>query len=193
MAEYLLIESRDPFDSKDVDNYYDLAIQLVEDGNKVTLFLLQNGVLPARQSDESMLLGRVADAGVEVLADDFSLRERGITDNQLTQGVQPAPLDTVIDQLAAGRKTHWHYEADTDRNRTMTMLTFAIMDAPFENTRSTTAMRLLEIATRRGYNVNVFAYEGVVGLPFAHQQPHPNAVHGHDVEEKNHPPATANG
>ena len=44
---------------------------------------------------------------MEVLADDFALRERGI-EGKLTEGVTPAPLDTVVDQLAAGRKTLWH-------------------------------------------------------------------------------------
>ena len=37
MAEYLLIESRDPFESNEVGYYYDLAHGLVEAGNKVTL------------------------------------------------------------------------------------------------------------------------------------------------------------
>ena len=66
-------------------------------------------------------------------------------------------------------------------------LTFALMDAPFEDARSTTALRLMDIAARRGYNINVFAYEGAVYLPFAQQAAHPNAVHGHDVEEEDHP------
>jgi tRNA 2-thiouridine synthesizing protein D len=33
----------------------------------------------------------------------------------------------------------------------------------------------------------VFAYEGAVGIPFAHQKPHANAVHGRDAAEENHP------
>lgn len=66
-------------------------------------------------------------------------------------------------------------------------VTLAIMDAPYENARSTTALRLIDAAVRRGYDVNVFAYEGAVGLPFTKQAPHPNAVHGHDVEEEDHP------
>jgi tRNA 2-thiouridine synthesizing protein D len=65
-------------------------------------------------------------------------------------------------------------------------LTFALMDAPYESARTTTALRLIDIAVRRGYAVNVFAYEGAVLLPFARQQPHPNAVHGRNVEEENH-------
>lgn len=66
-------------------------------------------------------------------------------------------------------------------------LTFAIMDAPFENARTVTAFRLVQAALRAGYDVNVFAYEGAVGLSFARQAPHANAVHGHDAAEENHP------
>ena len=66
-------------------------------------------------------------------------------------------------------------------------LTFALMDPPFENARSTTALRLIDLAVKGGFNVNVFAYEGAVYLPFAKQAQHPNAVHGRNVEEENHP------
>src|SRR5690242_486297 len=66
-------------------------------------------------------------------------------------------------------------------------LTLAIMDAPYESGRTTTAFRLIDIAVRRGYDVNVFAYEGAVSMSFALQKPHPNAVHGRAVEEENHP------
>ncbi len=66
-------------------------------------------------------------------------------------------------------------------------LTFSIMDAPYENARTVTALRLIDIAAKRGYNVHVFAYEGAVALPFAKQAAHPNAVHGHDVDEEDHP------
>jgi len=66
-------------------------------------------------------------------------------------------------------------------------LTFVLMDPPYENPRSTTAMRLLDIAARRGFNLNVFAYEGAVNLAFAKQTPHANAVHGRDAEQEAHP------
>ena len=66
-------------------------------------------------------------------------------------------------------------------------ITIAIMDAPYESARSTTALRLIDLAARRGYHVNVFAYEGAVSVPFAKQAPHPNAVHGRDVAEEDHP------
>jgi predicted peroxiredoxin len=108
MAKYLLIESRDPFDSNEVTNYYELAASLAKEGNAVTLMLVQNGVLPARKSAMSEPLSAAAQAGVEVLADEFSLRERGIRGGQLASGVKRAALDIVIDQLAEGRKALWH-------------------------------------------------------------------------------------
>ena len=67
------------------------------------------------------------------------------------------------------------------------ILTFVLMDAPFESARTTTAFRLLHAALDRGYDVNVFAYEGAVALAFAKQAQHPNAVHGRDVAQEDHP------
>lgn len=65
-------------------------------------------------------------------------------------------------------------------------LTFAVMDPPYETERSTTLLRMLDIAVRRGHNINVFAYEGAVYLPFALQKAHPNPVHDRDAVEENH-------
>ena len=108
MAKYMLIESRDPFEDNDVQNMIRMATDLVKQGDEVTLFLVQNGVLPARPSIRSDLLRDASKAGVRVLADSFSLRERGIENTRLLQGVKAAELDTVIDALADGHKTIWH-------------------------------------------------------------------------------------
>jgi tRNA 2-thiouridine synthesizing protein D len=66
-------------------------------------------------------------------------------------------------------------------------LTFVLNDPPFENARTTTALRLVDEAIRQGHDVNVFAYEGAAALTFARQTPHANAVHGRSVEEEDHP------
>ena len=108
MANYLLIESRDPFESVVVPRQYDLAASLAKAGNAVTLFLVQNGVLPTRPCIHSKLLTAASKAGVQVLADEFSLRERGIAAGKLAEGVRSADLSVVIDQLAEGRKALWH-------------------------------------------------------------------------------------
>lgn len=108
MAKYLLIESRDPFDSNDVQNYYGLARDLAREGNEVTVFLVQNGVLPARPCARSEGVEELVQSGVRVLADEFSLRERGMPADRLVKGVSAAPLDVVVDELETGTKAIWH-------------------------------------------------------------------------------------
>ncbi len=108
MTAYLMIGSRDPFESKDVTQLYAMAAALSREGNKVTLFLVQDGVFAARDSACSAALSAVAADGVEILADAFSLTERGISPAGVTDGVSPAPLDTVVERLADGCKTIWN-------------------------------------------------------------------------------------
>jgi tRNA 2-thiouridine synthesizing protein D len=68
-----------------------------------------------------------------------------------------------------------------------TTLTLVLNDPPYESARTSTAFRIIDAAIRRGYDVNVFAYEGAVSLAFARQAPHANAVHGRDVAGEDHP------
>jgi sulfur relay (sulfurtransferase) complex TusBCD TusD component (DsrE family) len=110
MASYLFIESRDPFESRDVEECYRLVAEIADKGTPVTLFLVQNGVLAARQGART---GQFADlasrSGVTVLADMFGLQERGIVPDALTPGVQKADIDTLVDLLLVdGQKAIWH-------------------------------------------------------------------------------------
>ncbi len=105
MEHYLLIESRDPFESNEVAYFYELSRNLADAGNTVT-FLVQNGVLAARSSAQSAALSAVCKSGVKLLADDFSLQERGIT--KLADGIEAASIDVIVDHLEAGHKTLWH-------------------------------------------------------------------------------------
>ena len=106
MARYLIIESRDPFESRDVGFLFELAVGLARAGNEVTVFLVQNGVLPARPGPRATELAAMAAAKVEILADEFSLRERGVT--TVVPGVRPSPIDVVVDRMAAGARALWH-------------------------------------------------------------------------------------
>ncbi|MGK7874913.1 MAG: DsrE family protein [Xenococcaceae cyanobacterium] len=105
MAKYFLIESRSPFDSTEVSNNYQLASDLANAGKETTLFLVENGVLAARTSATSSGLANLNK--VKLLADDFSLRERGISESELGYGVQPSGIGAVIDAMAEGQKTIW--------------------------------------------------------------------------------------
>ena len=107
MAGYLLIASRDPFESVEIRGFYELAKGLVRERGPVTLALVQNGVLPARAGVRERWIDDLVAAGVEVVADEFSLRERGIPKARLAEGVTPVSLDVVIEHLAEGRKALW--------------------------------------------------------------------------------------
>jgi sulfur relay (sulfurtransferase) complex TusBCD TusD component (DsrE family) len=105
---YLLIASRDPYTHAAAGRCYELAAQLADEGQRVTLFLVQNGVLPARPGAAAAGLPALSRKGVRVLADAFSLRERGIAPPLLAAGVEPASLEVVIEALEAGAKVLWH-------------------------------------------------------------------------------------
>ena len=66
-------------------------------------------------------------------------------------------------------------------------LTIALMDPPYESANTTTALRIIAAALKKGVRVNVFAYEGAVCLPLNDQTPHANPVKGTTVEEEDHP------
>ncbi|HVY64626.1 MAG TPA: DsrE family protein [Gammaproteobacteria bacterium] len=108
MGRFLLIESDDAFQSKAVDGFLKLATDLASLGHRVTLFLVQNAVLMTRRGAPSEALHAAALAGVEVLADDFSLRERGIPAARMSEHVTVTGIDTVVDRLAAGDRAFWH-------------------------------------------------------------------------------------
>lgn len=107
MSKYLLIESRDPFETREVTNDYRLATDLDRHGNDTTLFLVQNGVMPARKGAMRNGLHTLINSGVKVICDEFSLRERGIYSDALTDGIEIGPLDIVIEHLANNSKTVW--------------------------------------------------------------------------------------
>ena len=107
MSRYVFIESRDPFESRDTRFIEETAVWVKERGHEVTVFLVQNGVLSARTSAQR--LGGLAKAGVTVLADDLSLRERGIKTDELAPGIREAGIEALVDAIVQeNTKALWH-------------------------------------------------------------------------------------
>ena len=109
MTRYLFIESRDPFESLDVQFVVDTAIALKQDDSEVIIFLVQNGVLAARKNARNPHLPLLARAGVILLADSFSLCERGIEVSELSNGILESNIDMLVDILVQDNtKAIWH-------------------------------------------------------------------------------------
>jgi sulfur relay (sulfurtransferase) complex TusBCD TusD component (DsrE family) len=109
MTNYLFIESRDPFESRDTKFVEETAAALKQRGHSVTVFLVQNGVLAVRKNGRDTYLGRLASAGVTLLADDFSLCERGIQPSELQAGIQQSGIEKLVDMLVQeNAKAIWH-------------------------------------------------------------------------------------
>jgi hypothetical protein len=106
MSAYVLIASEDPFE-RDTGRLHTLAVDLRRAGHEVTMFLVQNAVFAARVACAKSPLPSLLEASVEVLADEFALRERGIASLELRSGVRAAPLDVLTEMLASGRKALW--------------------------------------------------------------------------------------
>ena len=92
MSQYLLIESKSPLDGGDYS--FDLASQLRDAGHDVSLYLVQDGVFAARRNFEAgdKLLVTAKSKRVGLLADEVSLRQRGITRERLAEPVRVSKL-----------------------------------------------------------------------------------------------------
>ena len=107
MTRYVFIQSRDPFAAREPQFLEETAIAVKERGHDVTVFLVQNGVLAARQSTHR--LERLTQAGVTLLADDLSLRERGIMKEELAPSVQESGIGILVDIVVEeNTKAIWH-------------------------------------------------------------------------------------
>ncbi len=109
MTSYVFIESRDPFESNDTQFVLETATALKQRGHQVTVFLIQNGALATRRNARNSHLPQLAAAGIKLLADDFSLRERGIATRELSDGIQTSTIEALADLLVqADTKAIWH-------------------------------------------------------------------------------------
>ena len=108
MTHFVFVESRDPYERTDCQTLQELAVGLVGRGHQVTLFLVQNAVLPARAGSRfsSQLTGLVSQ-GVRVLADDFALSERAIA--ECARGVSAASFDDLTRLIMTpDSRALWH-------------------------------------------------------------------------------------
>ena len=108
MARYLIVGSRDLMEYKESDFALNLATSLKKKGNDTTLFLLENGVLAARKGSETAArLTALSKEGVTVLAEDLSLKLRGVKER--AEGITESNMDALADLILNGAdKVIWY-------------------------------------------------------------------------------------
>ncbi len=109
MEQYLLIESRDHFESNEVNYFYNLSMDLKKQKNDVKLFFLQNAVFSLRKNiPNSENISNIISLDIPILADEFSLKERGIFQENLRHGIIISTLDIIIEYMLNHVKVIWH-------------------------------------------------------------------------------------
>ncbi len=109
MAQYLLIESKSPLEGGDYS--FELAKQLRPLQHNVTIYLVQDAVFAARRRFEAgeKLIAEAKAQHLTLLADEVSLRQRGITKERLSEAVRvsdPRELTDLI--MEKSDKAIWH-------------------------------------------------------------------------------------
>ena len=107
MGQTVLIGSRNPLEGADAAFVWTLAGQMAATGEDVTLMLVENGVLAARQGAQVPQLAELAAAGVTLRADDFALRERGIAAERVDDRVASTDIAFIVERMAAGDRVLW--------------------------------------------------------------------------------------
>lgn len=106
MKQYLLIESRDPVDHREVERMAEVAMGLADAGHQTTMFLIDNAVFAARPG-VAPHLEALASRGVSIWLDERSLSERGMAGTPFAPGMEAIGVDVVVDALLAGTITLW--------------------------------------------------------------------------------------
>ncbi len=108
MVRYLIVDSRDLTEYTSGRYVQKVAGTLADGGNEVTLFLIENGVIAARQGgDVAKDLTALSQRGVKVMTDDISCNARGIT--RLAEGITPSSMDHLADLITEGSdKVVWY-------------------------------------------------------------------------------------
>lgn len=106
MERCLIVETRDPVDHRDFESMVGLASGIRRQGMVASLLLTENAVIGVRRG-VAPCLQALLDDGIVVSVDRLALRERGIPEEDLLPGVQPAEIDLIVDWLEARASVLW--------------------------------------------------------------------------------------
>jgi len=109
VAQYVLVESKGPQNGGRYS--FELAKQLRELKHNVTIYLVQDAVFAARKRFEAgeKLIAEAKAQTLTLLADEISLRQRGLTKERLSDAVRVSNMHELVDLLMEkSDKAIWH-------------------------------------------------------------------------------------
>jgi predicted peroxiredoxin len=109
MSRYVLVETKSPLDGGRWA--FELGEQLRELNHDVTIYLLQDAVFAARRQFKTgaALVEDATKRGVKILADEVSLRQRGVVGDRVTKDIKVSEMGALVDLLMErSDKAIWH-------------------------------------------------------------------------------------
>ncbi len=99
MTNLLLVLSKDPYTTEIPNLVLDIGLNAkAKNGNKVSLYLVEDGVTAARKSEFGNKLLDAKKKGIKILADDKAVQSRGLNGN-LIPGVEIKEIGTLLDHI----------------------------------------------------------------------------------------------
>lgn len=108
MPNYLFVQSQDPYTDRVTDDQFSLMTQLASEGKEVSIFLTQNGVIPAAFQAKCAAFDKLLDHTIKIYADRFSLEQRQIAETDLKRNIESAEIHVVVQAMLAGDKVIWN-------------------------------------------------------------------------------------
>ncbi|MDC8758935.1 DsrE family protein [Janthinobacterium fluminis] len=106
----LMVETRSPWESGDAADFLLIVRALLDAGEQVQLFLIQNGVFWLQQERQQLLqLCSQFDGRLALCADDMSLEMRGMSHQDAAHPARICAIDALVASMAQPNvKTIWH-------------------------------------------------------------------------------------
>lgn len=106
MTGLLLVLSKDPFSTEIPNLVLDIANNAAGKGSDVSLYLVEDGVNAARNTEFGERLGEARDKGIKIYADDRAVLSRAVGNN-LIDGVEVSEIGTLLDMIMETDRVAW--------------------------------------------------------------------------------------
>ncbi|ACE84594.1 DsrE family protein [Cellvibrio japonicus] len=107
MQRYFFVTTQDPFTNSSANDYFIHITKLSQQGNGVSVFLVQNGITPAIKNAHLPCFDELLASAITIYADIFSLQQRGIKATELKQNIQSTDLHAIIHARLNGDDVIW--------------------------------------------------------------------------------------